>query len=74
MPPTERLADSGSWPTLPWHARPAGEVLEMLGSGNSGLTAAEARSRLARQGLNRLTPPRRHSPLARFLGQFHNVL
>jgi len=74
MPPTERLADSGSSPTLPWHARPAGQVLERLGSGNSGLTAAEARSRLARQGLNRLTPPRRRSPLARFLGQFHNVL
>jgi magnesium-transporting ATPase (P-type) len=39
-----------------------------------GLSQAEAAARLARHGANRLPPPRRRGPLARFLLQFHNVL
>ena len=57
-----------------WHALPVEQVQEALGVGPDGLSAAAARERLARYGPNRLRPPRRRGPLARFLVQFHNVL
>jgi len=49
-------------------------VLAKLETGASGLSDAEAASRLARHGANRLksTPPR--SAVARFARQFHDVL
>jgi len=57
-----------------WHARQAPAVLAELATSEQGLTTAEAGSRQARFGPNRLTPPRRRGPVRRFLAQFHNVL
>ncbi|MYZ48953.1 HAD family hydrolase [Rhizobiales bacterium L72] len=45
-----------------------------LGSGPAGLSAAEAASRLAADGPNRLPEAKRRSALARFLAQFDDVL
>ncbi|MGN2390708.1 cation-transporting P-type ATPase [Pelomicrobium sp. G1] len=58
----------------PWHALDAGAVMERLGTRRAGLSAEEAAERLGRFGPNRLAPPKRRSPLVRFLLQFHNVL
>ena len=57
-----------------WHALRLDEVWQRLGSGEQGLSAAEARRRLAAQGPNRLPAARRPSALRRLLGQFHNLL
>jgi magnesium-transporting ATPase (P-type) len=57
-----------------WHDRSADEVMEILGSRETGLGGEEARRRLDRFGPNRLpAPPRRH-PVLRFLAQFNNSL
>jgi magnesium-transporting ATPase (P-type) len=57
-----------------WHALPAEESLRRTGTSAAGLAAAEAARRLAEHGPNRLPPPRKRGPLARFALQFHNVL
>ncbi|MBI4194321.1 MAG: cation-transporting P-type ATPase [Betaproteobacteria bacterium] len=57
-----------------WHALPAEETLTAVGADLHGLSEAEARERLASYGPNRLPPPQRRGPLARFVLQFHNVL
>ncbi len=57
-----------------WHALPADAVLEALAATSRGLTAEEARERLARHGRNELPPPARRSALLRFALQFHNLL
>jgi magnesium-transporting ATPase (P-type) len=57
-----------------WHSLSAEDALAQLGSARTGLTADEARQRLARFGPNRLAPPRTRGPLLRFALQFHNVL
>nr|WP_254432486.1 HAD-IC family P-type ATPase [Magnetospirillum sp. SS-4] len=59
---------------MPWHARDAGDVAATLGGGPDGLSDAEAGSRLARFGPNRLAerPPR--PGWAVFLDQFRNLL
>ncbi|MDQ2694284.1 MAG: HAD-IC family P-type ATPase, partial [Pseudomonadota bacterium] len=49
-------------------------VLDALDSRPGGLGQPEAGQRLARYGPNRLRPPKRQGPVARFLLQFHNVL
>ena len=56
------------------HQLPAQEVLDTVSSDAHGLSHAEAARRLAQFGSNRLAPPKRRSPLLRFLLQFHNVL
>ncbi|MCL4800305.1 MAG: cation-transporting P-type ATPase [Burkholderiales bacterium] len=61
-------------PAPAWHALAPAAALERLGARKEGLSAAEAEARLAEHGPNRLTPPRRRGPLARFLLQFHNLL
>ncbi len=58
----------------PWYALESDLALKELESRPDGLTEGEAERRLARYGPNRLRPPRRQSPLVRFLNQFHNVL
>ncbi|MCC7425282.1 MAG: cation-transporting P-type ATPase [Alphaproteobacteria bacterium] len=57
-----------------WHAIAVEQTLAALESGPQGLTAAEARRRLAADGPNRL--PARTGPgaLMRFARQFHNLL
>jgi magnesium-transporting ATPase (P-type) len=57
-----------------WHALSAASVCALLGTGPSGLDEAEAGRRAASFGPNRLTPPKRRGPLARFALQFHSVL
>ncbi len=58
-----------------WHAEAGASALAQLGSSEvTGLSAAEARRRLAQYGPNRLPPPQRRGPLLRFLLQFHNPL
>ncbi len=58
----------------PWHARDAQAVREHWQVGEQGLSADEARDRLARHGANRLAPPERASALVRFARHFHNIL
>jgi magnesium-transporting ATPase (P-type) len=57
-----------------WHALATEEALARLESRGDGLGTDEAALRLERFGPNRLTPPKRRGPFARFLLQFHNVL
>src|SRR5574340_127425 len=62
--------------TLPvrWHTLSRAQVEQALQTGERGLSAAQARERLARCGPNRLAPPKRRGPVLRLLMQFHNVL
>ncbi len=57
-----------------WHALEGAQALAELASARGGLSPAEAKARLEQYGANRLPPPRRRGPLARFLSQFNNVL
>ena len=60
--------------SLPWHARPADEVLRQMDSQRDGLAPQEAQRRLERHGPNTLPAAPRRGPVLRFLLQFHNVL
>ncbi len=58
-----------------WHHLDAEDVLDRLETDqHRGLAVAEAQRRLAREGSNRLPPPRKRPAWLRFLVQFHNVL
>ncbi len=57
-----------------WHAQPAEHVIQQLDSSHRGLSAQEAARRLTVHGRNELPPPRRRSPLLRFLAQFNSAL
>ncbi len=57
-----------------WHSRSAEAVLLELHSSPSGLSAAEAASRLAADGPNELKEGKRISPLQIFLSQFKSLL
>jgi magnesium-transporting ATPase (P-type) len=57
-----------------WHALPVAGAFGLVGSQPDGLDEGEAARRLVEFGPNRLSPPPRRGPLARFLLQFHNVL
>ncbi len=70
MDPTTPTRD----PDLPWHALPPGEVLAALDADPSGLTAAEARQRLARHGPNRLAEAPPVPAWRRLARQFDNLL
>jgi magnesium-transporting ATPase (P-type) len=61
-------------PETPWHASPVDQVLASLEARREGLSEAEAASRLARFGENRLGEERGRGPLERLLAQFHNLL
>jgi magnesium-transporting ATPase (P-type) len=58
----------------PWHARTAEDAAATFATGPAGLTGAEARRRLERDGPNRLPEPPRAGPVLRFLRQFNNLL
>ncbi len=60
--------------TTQWHSLDAQEALQRLNVSPEGLTSEEAAERLISYGPNRLKPPKRKGPFARFLLQFHNVL
>lgn len=57
-----------------WHAQPADVVVSQLDSSPRGLSNQEAARRLTVHGRNELPPPKRRSPLVRFLAQFHSAL
>jgi len=60
--------------STPWHALPAERVLAECASTTAGLADEEAAARFARNGPNRLAAAPRRGPVARFLGQFDNLL
>ncbi len=57
-----------------WHALSIEEVMETVATPPSGLTSAEAASRVARYGPNELREVKRISPWMLLLDQFRNVL
>lgn len=57
-----------------WHAIPAKEALATLEATSDGLSADEAKARLATYGPNLLPEQERHSLFRRFLVQFDHVL
>ena len=58
-----------------WHHLPENEVLEILETDpQKGLDLFEVQHRQKHFGLNALTPKKRKSSLARFIGQFNNPL
>jgi len=57
-----------------WHSLEKDEVLELLGSGEEGLTEEEARRRLEEYGPNELTETQTISPLRIFINQFKDML
>ena len=57
-----------------WHHQSADEALARLDGGLEGLSAEDARQRLAAHGPNRLPEAKTRGPWLRFLAQFHNVL
>jgi len=61
-------------PSARWHALSVAESLSGLESSAGGLSSAEAATRLATHGPNRLTPVKPPSMLHRFAAQFQNVL
>ena len=75
MTPAAHLAPVSAAPVEPPpHAEAPEALLARLGSSRSGLTAAEARTRLARFGPNRLPPPHRAGWVAIYLRQFASPL
>lgn len=58
----------------PWHSRDVGEVLKVFTTGETGLTAQEARHRLTVHGPNELQATARLSPWHTLASQFRNVL
>ena len=75
MTPTPR--EPGPPPAVaehPWHVRPPEDVADALRSGPEGLSTAEARRRLERDGPNQLPEPPAASALAVLLHQFTSPL
>ena len=70
MPANTGLSDAAA----ALHALPADAVAAGLQTSTAGLATTEARARLERCGLNRLTARRGRGPFLRLLLQFHNVL
>lgn len=62
-------------PIVSWHGLPCEEILRLLGvDPRTGLTAAEAKERLATYGANRLSPAKQASAVRRFLREFRDPL
>ena len=58
----------------PWHTQDPGAVFDTVSSSTNGLSQDDAQRRLQEFGPNHLQSVKTKGPLARFLGQFHNVL
>lgn len=71
--PANKVAEAGTQGG-PWHALELEATFTEVASNPSGLSAQEAEQRLEHFGANRIPPPRRRSPAARFAAQFNNVL
>jgi Ca2+-transporting ATPase len=72
--PRNRAADTGRLTTRPWHTLEADAIMEALATAETGLTAEEARRRLAEDGPNLLATKKRRSKLAVFADQFKSPL
>ena len=59
---------------MSWHAGPASEVLQVLGSSQQGLGQVEVTRRREIHGPNRLPEVKQAGPLARLVRQFNNLL
>ncbi len=59
---------------MEWHAEDPKRVFALLGTRDSGLSAAEAAERLSRHGPNSISIEKKVSPLAVFVSQFKNLL
>jgi Ca2+-transporting ATPase len=59
---------------VPFHARPAAEVIDALGSGQRGLSSEEAAKRLTERGANALPPAPEEGVLHIFIRQFKSPL
>jgi Ca2+-transporting ATPase len=57
-----------------WHSRDLGQVMDLLSTSSSGLTAKEAEARLRKYGPNELEGKKGPSPLAIFARQFADPL
>lgn len=73
-PSSESASHTATDLNRPWHRLSASEALNLLESGEHGLTEPEASQRLEHYGHNRLPHAEGPGPLIRFLRQFHNVL
>lgn len=74
QPSSESAPNTTTDLNRPWHGMTSGEALDVLESGDHGLTDLEATRRLENYGPNRLPQVDGPGPLIRFLRQFHNVL
>ncbi|MFN7991813.1 MAG: cation-transporting P-type ATPase [Candidatus Micrarchaeia archaeon] len=59
---------------MEWHAAGVEKALKKLGTSAAGLSADEARDRLAEYGPNSIAIEKKISPLSIFINQFKNVL
>ena len=59
---------------ISWHSLDVDAAFQHLTGKMEGLTHEEVGQRLSQYGPNKLSPPKKRSPLARFMLQFHNVL
>lgn len=59
---------------MQWHAMPAGQAMERLGSSSEGLSEEEADRRLREWGANCLPDTKRRGPLRRLADQVNSVL
>ena len=71
---TGALTTPGEIKAHPWHALPPERVLELLGTTEEGLSAAEAKRRLIQFGPNELEVVRPPNPLLVFLREFQSPL
>ncbi|MDD5190705.1 MAG: cation-translocating P-type ATPase [Dehalococcoidales bacterium] len=67
-------AAGASQPETKWHNLPVPEALNKLGVKLTGLSAAEAKDRLAKYGRNELTVEKKNSPWVLFFNQFKSAL
>ncbi|MDB5845785.1 MAG: ATPase, P-type (transporting), superfamily, subfamily, partial [Polaromonas sp.] len=75
LPAPASEAPSGNPPAPPWHALPAGQVLDRLAcEPAAGLRTEEADRRRAQGGANTLPEPPRRSALAMVARQFTSPL
>jgi Ca2+-transporting ATPase len=61
-------------PSKEWHQQSPEEVIALLRSSESGLTAEEAAKRLSKDGVNELTEGKRISVGLIFLSQFKSLV
>ncbi|MBC8412062.1 cation-transporting P-type ATPase, partial [bacterium] len=61
-------------PDVSWHSLDVDTTFQHITGTREGLTHEEVVKRISEYGPNKLSPPKKRSPLTRFMLQFHNVL